>query len=398
MAKRSRTPLDLPSTSAGTRTVLDQLRKHRENVAARKRVQADQQDQARKIRIAARLVRFVRRGNSTAKKLLDQIFDGLRDGDRPLFVGWDLYPPPPPPVPISDRQLPRTLQEIDDEIRRLEAHLEKRLAEDKKDDKRQFRRRMTIVGGGLLGLVEAGSVEADAMLDTILEKIPKKESAPFDGWERPRSPANAAKPANRVSTSQATGEPHSGAASPPDARDNDEKTAANPAGQTSTTTATGKSKTAPDKRAAEDPASNGTSARKHAERGEAPDSDTEAEPSEPNTSVPLEQGAGTVSAASPPDVRDKDEKEPAASPEGTETARGNDEKEPPAASPAGQNSTTTAAGKSRTAAAMRAGEGSTSTRTLTKDDARGAKSGADTEAEPSEPTIPFALDQGSGEP
>ncbi len=370
MAKRTRTPLDLPSTSAGTRTVLDQLRKHRENVAARKLVQADQQDQARKIRIAARLVRFVRRGNSTAKKLLDQIFDGLRDGDRPLFVGWDLYPPPPPPVPISDRQLPRTLQDIDDEIRRLEAHLEKRLAEDKKDDKRQYRRRMTIVGGGLLGIVEAGSVEADAMLDTILEKIPKKERAPFDGWERPKLPANAARPAKTVSTSQATGEPQSGAASPPDASDNNEKTAANPAGQTSTTTATGKSKTAPDKRAAEDPASNGTSARKHAERGEAPDSDTEAEPSEPNTSVPLEQGA--------------------------ETARGNDEKEPPAASPAGQNSTTTAAGKSRTAAAIRAGEGSTSTRTLAKDDARGAKAGSDTEAEPSEPTIPFALDQDAG--
>ena len=260
---------------------------------ARNRAREDEQDQARKIRIAARLVHFVRRGDSAAKKLLDQIFNALRDGDRPLFVAWDLYPSPPPPVPISAQHLPRTLQEIDDEIRRLEEHLEKRLAVEKEDDKRHHRRRMTIIGGALLGLVESGSAEADAMLDTILQKIPKKERKPFDGWDRPRLPTHAARPAKEVST-QATGEPQSApSASPPDARAKDEKApAASHAGQTSTTTAAGKSKTAAAKSAGEDSTSTGTSAKDHVERGAESVSDTEAEPSEPTISFAFDQDPG----------------------------------------------------------------------------------------------------------
>ena len=198
-----RPPLDLPPTTPETRALLGQLRAHREDVVAKKRRREDERDRDRKIRIGARLVRFVRRGDSAAKQLLNKIFAGLRDGDRPLFVGWDVYPTPPPPVPISDRQLPRTLQEIDDEIRRLEAHLEKRLEEDSEDDKRQHARRMTIVGGALLGLVEAGDAEADAMLKTILPKIPRKEMAPFEGWDPPTLPAPAAQAAQNVSASQA---------------------------------------------------------------------------------------------------------------------------------------------------------------------------------------------------
>ena len=154
-------------------------------------------------------MRFVRRGDSDARTLLDRIFDGLRDGDRPLFVSWDLYPPPSGPVPISGRQLPRTLQEIDAEIQRLEAHLEKRLTADREEDKSQHARRMTIIGGALLGLVEAGDAEADAMLKTILAKIPKKEKAAFDDWDPPTLPARAAQaekspPASNVAPTPTT--------------------------------------------------------------------------------------------------------------------------------------------------------------------------------------------------
>lgn len=313
---------------------------------------------------------FVRRGNSDAKKLLDQIFSDLRDGDRPLFVAWDLYPSPPPPVPISAQHLPRTLQDIDAEIRRLEEHLEKRLAVEREDDQRHHPRRMTIVGGALLGLVEAGSAKADGMLDTILQKIPKKERKPFDGWDRPRLPAHAARTAKEDSTSQPTGEPQSAsAASPPDAPRKDEKTtAASHAGQTSTPTAAGKNKTA-DTRNGERATATGTSATtKHAERTETTSADTKA--SDPTTPVALDQGSGSAATTARPDARAKDEKA--------------------AASHAGQ----TVAGKSKAAADTRGGEDSTSTGTSAKNAAaRGAASGSDTESEP----LPFALDQGPGE-
>ena len=246
------------------------------------REREDERDQARKIRIAARLVHFVRRGDSAAKKLLDQIFNGLRDGDRPLFVGWDLYPTHPRPVPISAQHLPRTLQEIDDEIRRLEEHIEKRLAGEEKEDKRQYRRRMTIVGGALLALVEAGAAEAGAMLDAILQKIPKKESKPFDGWDPPRLPAQAARSAPQVPPSQAPGAQRSSSSSSPrDASGNEKKVPpASPAGQTATSPVAGKDETAAAKRGGEDSTPTATSAKNDRARAARPGSDAEGEPSE----------------------------------------------------------------------------------------------------------------------
>ena len=390
MAKRPRKTLDLPPTSAETRAVLDQLLKHRENATARNRVQEDKLDQARKIRIAARLVRFVRRDNSAAKKLLDQIFNGLRDGDRPLFVGWDIHPPPPSPaVPISDRYLPRTLPEIDEEIRRLEAHLEKRLAEDEKEDKRHYRRRMTIVGGALLGLVKAGSAEADAMLDTILEKIPKKERKPFDDWKRPRLPA-ANRSTQQVSTSQAAGSARSptstrasvadqGArdaatgpdteheptmqrslpAASPDARKDEKTPAASHAGQPSTTAPDGNDQDAAAKRSSTGSTSTRTSVADEGARDAATGPDTGHEPIMQSSPPPAS-----------PDAR-KDEKTPAAS-------------------PAGRPSTTASDDNDHAATAKRGGKGPTSTRaSITDEGARGA--GTDSDAVP-EPTIPSAPD------
>ena len=253
MAKRTRPPLDLPPTSTETRALLGQLRARREDVVAKKRQVEAERDQARKIRIAARLVRFVRRGDTAAKRLLDQIFDGLRDGDRQIFDGWELYPPPPPPIPINDRQLPRTLQEIDDAIRRLEAHLEKRLEEDSEEDKRQHARRMTIVGGGLLGLVESGDAEADAMLKTILPKIQKKEKAPFEGWDPPTLPIPAARPAQKAAPGQNDGPSRrSSSASPPDAHGRHEKSPpASTVAQTPTTPVAGRHEPAAPKRGGE---------------------------------------------------------------------------------------------------------------------------------------------------
>ena len=218
MAK-GRQKIDLPTTSAKTRALLGQLHAHRQDVVAKKRQVDDRRDRNRKLRIGARLVRFGRRGDSAAKQLLTQIFDELRDGDRTLFAGWDLYPPPPPPVPITDRHLPRTLQEIDAEIQRTEAHLKRCLAKEKEADTSHHARRMTILGGALLGLVEAGSAEAAAMLDTILQKIPTKERAPFKDWEPPTLPAAAAQSAQQAPPSQDDGpDRSSSSASPPDAR------------------------------------------------------------------------------------------------------------------------------------------------------------------------------------
>ena len=198
-------------------------------------------------------MRFVRRGDSAAKQLLTQILDELRDGDRELFVGWDLYPPPPPPVPISDQHLPRTLEEIDAEIRKLEAHLEKRLTEDKKHDTRHHARRMTILGGALLGLVEVGSAEADAMLKTILPSIPKKERRPFEGWDPPSLPAPAAQAAQKAARDQ-NDEPdrNSSSASPPDAHTRHEKSPpASTVAQTPTTPVARGDETAAPKRGGE---------------------------------------------------------------------------------------------------------------------------------------------------
>ena len=277
MVKRPRKPIDLPETSAETRMLLDQLRELRKDVTARNREREGERDQARKIRIAARLVHVVRRGDSSAKKLLDQIFNGLREGDLPLFVGWDLYPAPPPPVPISARHLPRTMQDIDDEIRRLEEHLEKRLAREKEDDKRQHRRRMTIVGGALLGLVEAGSAEAGAMLDAILQKIPKKERKPFDGWDPPRLPAQAARSLPTAPSSQDPGAQRSSSLmSPPDARGKDEKAPpASHADQNSTPTVAGEKDTAATKRGGEDSPPTATSDKNDRARDATLGSDTE---------------------------------------------------------------------------------------------------------------------------
>jgi hypothetical protein len=288
-AATARTPLVTPETSAETRMLLDQIREHRKDVAARIRTREKKQDQARKIRIAARLVHLVRRGNSEAKKLLDQIFNALRDDDRPLFAGWDLYPSPPPPVPISAQHLPRTLQEIDDEIRRLEEHLEKRLAVEKEDDQQRHPQRMTILGGALLGLVEAGSAEADTMLDTILEKIPRKERKPFDGWERPRLPATAKPSAQPASTSQAGGAAQSAPpAASPDARGKDKKTpAATHAGQPATTSTDGKDETAAAKRGGKGTTSTRTSVTDEGARDAATGPDTEHEPTIP---VAIDQG------------------------------------------------------------------------------------------------------------
>ena len=274
--------------------MLDQLRELRKDVTARNRDREDERDQARKIRIAARFVHFVRRSDSAAKKLLDQIFNGLREGDRPLFVGWDLYPAPPPPVPISARHLPRTIQEIDDEIRRLEEHLEKRLAGEEEDDKRQHRRRMTIVGGALLGLVEAGSAEAGAMLDSILQKIPKKERKPFDGWDPPRLPAQATRSAQQVPPSQAHGaQRNSSPASPRDAGGKDEKApAASHAGQPSPPPVAGKDDTAAANRGGEGSTPTATSDKNDGATAAPPSANAEGEPNEPTHSVRARPAAG----------------------------------------------------------------------------------------------------------
>ena len=169
---------------------------------------------------------------------------------------------------------------------------------------RDHRRRMTIVGGALLGLVEAGSAEADAMLDNILQKIPKKQRKPFDGWNRPRSPARAARAAKEAATSQQpTGEPQSAAAaSPPDAHAKGEKTP-----ESSTTAAAGKKESAAaHTRDGEGrPTSTGTAPGKHAEPTQTPGDDTEAEPSEPKATVDLDQGSASAAAATPPDARAK---------------------------------------------------------------------------------------------
>ena len=291
MGKRPRKPIDLPGTSAEARTLLNQLQEHRKDVIARNREREEERDQARKIRIAARLVHFVRRGDSAAKKLLDQIFNGLRDGDRPLFVGLDLYPTPTPPVPISARHLPRTLKEIDDEIKRLEEHLEKLLAGEKEDDKRQHRRRMTIVGGALLGLVEAGVAEAGAMLDAILQKIPKKERKPFDGWDPPRLPAQAARAALPVPPSQPPGaQRSSSSASPRDTDGKDKKApAASPAGQPSPPPVAGKDDTAAAKRGGEGSTPTATSDKNDGATSPPPGAaNAEGEPNEPTVPFALD--------------------------------------------------------------------------------------------------------------
>ena len=250
---RGRPPIDFPPTTAETRKLLNQLRAHREDVVAKKRLREDERDRDRKIRIAARLVRFVRRGDSEARKLLDRIFDGLRAGDRPLFVRWDLYPPSPGPVPVSDRHLPRTLQEIDAEIQRLEAHLEKRLEEDREEDEHQHAHRMTIIGGALLGLVASGDAEADAMLKTILPKIPKKERGPFEGWTPPTLPAPAAQAAQQETPRRNNGPGRSSSSAPsPDAHGKDEPAGpASNVAQTSTTNAAGGDETAARQRGGE---------------------------------------------------------------------------------------------------------------------------------------------------
>ena len=87
----------------------------------------------------------------------------------------------------SDHHLPRTLKEIDDEIKRLEEHLSS--SPGRKRTTSASTGRMTVVGGALLGLVD----EAGAMLDAILQKIPKKERKPFG--DPPRLPAQAARAA-----------------------------------------------------------------------------------------------------------------------------------------------------------------------------------------------------------
>ena len=128
-----------------------------------------------------------------------------------------------------------------------------KVEEDSKDDKRQHARRMTIVGGALLGLVESGDAEAAAMLKTILSTIPKKERAPFEGWDPPTLPAPAAQAAQKAAPGHNDGPSRSSSsASPPDAHTRHEKSPpASTVAQTPTTPVARGDQTAAPKRGGE---------------------------------------------------------------------------------------------------------------------------------------------------
>ena len=62
------------------------------------------------------------------------------------------------------------------------------------------------------------------MLTTILSKIPKKETAPFEGWDPPTLPAPAAPAAQKAAPGHNDGPSRSSSsASPPDAHTRHEK-------------------------------------------------------------------------------------------------------------------------------------------------------------------------------
>ena len=157
--------------------------------AARQR----EQDNSRKARIGARLVHFVRRDDEAAEQILDQILKDLRPADRPAFAGWsakaDVKQDALPVVPISDRNLPRTIAEIDAEIERMTRHREQKLKDEVEENARHHNHRMIALGGGLLALVRDGSTEADRLLERIVAEIPAKQRAVFKNWDRPTAEA-----------------------------------------------------------------------------------------------------------------------------------------------------------------------------------------------------------------
>ena len=146
-----------------------------------------EQDNSRKARSRrAPRTHFVRRDDEAAEQILDQILKDLRPADRPAFAGWsakaDVKQDALPVVPISDRNLPRTLAEIDAEIERMTRHREQKLKDEVEENARHHNHRMIALGGGLLALVRDGSTEADRLLERIVSQIPAKQRAVFKNW------------------------------------------------------------------------------------------------------------------------------------------------------------------------------------------------------------------------
>ena len=97
-----------------------------------------------------------------------------------------------PVVPISDRNLPRTIAEIDAEIERMTRHREQKLKDEVEENARHHNHRMIALGGGILALVRDGSTEADRLLERIVAQIPAKQRAVFTDWDRPTATPDAA--------------------------------------------------------------------------------------------------------------------------------------------------------------------------------------------------------------
>ena len=190
-----RKDIPLPPTSRQTLAVITQLKALRQNRVKRDAARQQEQDDARKARIGARLVHLVRRGDQDAEQMLDRIRKNLQPADRPAFEGWSPKPDASdealPVVTITDRYLPRTLAEIDAEIARMTRHREQQLKDEAKENKRNHSHRMIALGGGLLALVHDGSAEADLLLERIVSQIPAKQRAPFKDWDRPRASKSA---------------------------------------------------------------------------------------------------------------------------------------------------------------------------------------------------------------
>ena len=186
--------LKLPGTSRETKALLDQLQVLRKNREKRDHAKEKKDDDARKARIGGRLVHLVRRNDSAATSILDQIRAGLGEKDRSLFDDWPV-PPPVPIVEIPDRQRPRTLADIDAEIVRMKQCLKQQLVDEADEDQKVNAHRVIVLGGGLLALVVGGSRAASDLLGRIVGQIPAKERAPFKDWQRPVVPKVSPEPA-----------------------------------------------------------------------------------------------------------------------------------------------------------------------------------------------------------
>ena len=188
MATRKRGRPFKPASTAEADEYIRRLEAQRDLVNASNRKEEKRLDDTRKIRLGARLIGLVRRGDDAARRLFDKIRSGLRPQDRPPFENWHPVPQPPSPVELPSMTLPRTLQEIDAEIKRARGLRDQCQEEEEERESVDHQQRCATLGGGVLALARDGSREAAAMIDHIIANLPKAQRPAFKGWDPPRVP------------------------------------------------------------------------------------------------------------------------------------------------------------------------------------------------------------------